>query len=180
LASLIGAITLRYLVDLPVAGSYLIGESVIELSYLKMVIGALMIFFSIIELIPQLLSLGALKKNIFLGGLLSGFFGGLSGHQGAFRSAFLSKADLTKEEFIATSNSIALLIDLFRLIVYYETFNFSALAYETDLLFIAIVCAFVGTYFGKKLLNKVTMSGIQKVVAYCLLLLGALFIAGLV
>lgn len=180
LASLLGAITLRYLADLPVAGSYLIGESTIELSYLKIVIGSLMIFFSLIELIPKLLPLGSIKKNIVLGGLLSGFFGGISGHQGAFRSAFLSKAELTKEEFIATSNSIALLIDLFRLIVYYETFNFSALAYQTDLLVVGIVCAFIGTYFGKKLLNKVTMSGIQKVVAYCLLLLGALFIAGLV
>lgn len=37
-----------------------------------------------------------------LGGLLSGFFGGLSGNQGALRSAFLLKAGLSKEAFIAT------------------------------------------------------------------------------
>jgi len=180
LASLLGALCLKYLADLPLAGMYFIGDKLIELSFLKIVIGTLMIFFSLIELVPQLLPLGSVKKNIVLGGVLSGFFGGISGHQGAFRSAFLSKADLTKEEFIATSNSIALLIDLFRIIVYYETFNFTALSYKSDLLVLGIVCAFVGTYFGKKLLNKVTMSGIQKVVAYCLLLLGALFIVGLV
>jgi uncharacterized membrane protein YfcA len=139
-----------------------------------------MILFSLIELTPKLLPLGSIKKNIVLGGLLSGFFGGISGHQGAFRSAFLSKAELTKEQFIATSNAIALLIDLFRLIVYYEAFNFSALAYQTDLLVVGIVCAFIGTFFGKKLLKKVTMNGIQKIVAYCLLFLGALFIVGLV
>src|SRR5574343_145865 len=180
LASLLGAITLKYLTELPIAGTYLIGESVIEISYLKIVIGSLMIFFSLIELIPQLLPLGSIKKNIVLGGLLSGFFGGISGHQGAFRSAFLSKAELSKEEFVATSNAIALLIDLFRIIVYYETFNFAALRYKTDLLEVGIVCAFVGTYLVKKLLNKVTMSGIQEIVAYCLFLLGSLFIAGLI
>jgi hypothetical protein len=32
---------------------------------------------------------------------LSGFFGGLSGHQGAFRRAFLIKP-LTKKSFLAT------------------------------------------------------------------------------
>jgi acyl-CoA reductase-like NAD-dependent aldehyde dehydrogenase len=37
-----------------------------------------------------------------VGGLLSGFFGGLSGHQGALRSVFLLRAGLTKESFIAT------------------------------------------------------------------------------
>lgn len=179
-ASLLGAFTLKYLTELPIAGTYLIGESVIEISYLKIVIGSLMIFFSLIELVPKLLPLGSLKKNVVLGGILSGFFGGISGHQGAFRSAFLSKAELSKEEFVATSNAIALLIDLFRIIVYYETFNFTALSYKTDLLVVGIVCAFVGTFFGKKLLNKATMSGIQKIVAYCLLLLGSLFIAGLI
>jgi len=37
-----------------------------------------------------------------LGGVVSGFFGGLSGNQGAFRSAFLLGAGLGKDAFIAT------------------------------------------------------------------------------
>lgn len=180
LASLLGALVLKSLAELPIAGSYLINESVIELSYLKIVIGSLMMFFALIEIVPQLMFFNNITKNIVLGGVLSGFFGGISGHQGAFRSAFLSKVELSKEEFIATSNSIALLIDLFRLAVYYETFNFSALNARTDLVVIGIVCAFIGTFSGKKLLKKVTMNGIQQIVAYSLLFLGVLFIFGLV
>ncbi len=38
---------------------------------------------------------------------MTGFFGGLSGMQGAMRSAFLAKSGLGKEAFIATGAVIA-------------------------------------------------------------------------
>src|SRR4030065_529039 len=42
-------------------------------------------------------------RYLVLGGALSGFCGGLSGNQGAFRSAFLIKAGLDKQAFVGTS-----------------------------------------------------------------------------
>ena len=56
-----------------------------------------------------------------LGGVISGFFGGLSGHQGLFRSAFLVKSGLSKNSFIATGVGIAVLVDITRLSVYGST-----------------------------------------------------------
>ena len=50
----------------------------------------------------------ALAAFLAAGGLLSGFLGGLSGHQGALRSAFLIKCGLSKEVFIASGVVIAL------------------------------------------------------------------------
>jgi hypothetical protein len=47
-----------------------------------------------------------------VGGILSGFFGGLSGIQGAIRSAFLVKSGLKKEAYIATGVVIACFVDI--------------------------------------------------------------------
>ena len=58
------------------------------------------------------------KDKLPLGGILSGFFGGLSGHQGALRSAFLIKAGLSKESFIVTGIVVSMFIDFTRLSVY--------------------------------------------------------------
>jgi hypothetical protein len=49
-----------------------------------------------------------------------------------------------------------------------------------SLLIVGIVFAFIGTYFGKQLVKKTTMKGIQKIVGVMLFVFGGLFIAGLV
>ena len=159
--------------------SYAIGEKTFHLTPLKMVIGFLMIFFAWFDLDPRFSGWSMDSKWIPLGGVLSGFFGGISGHQGAFRSAFLNKAGLTKEEFIGTSNAIALIIDISRIFVYVQTLDFVALSNEKNILVIGIIFAFLGTYFGKELLKKTTMKGIQRVVGVMLLILGTLFVGGI-
>jgi len=156
--------------------SYQIAEKTFSLTPLKMVIGFLMIFFAWFDLDPRFSGWSMDRKWIPLGGVLSGFFGGVSGHQGAFRSAFLNKAGLTKEEFIGTSNAIALIIDISRIFVYIQTLDFVALSNEKSILVTGILFAFLGTYFGKELLKKTTMKGIQRVVGMMLLILGALFV----
>jgi hypothetical protein len=49
----------------------------------------LMMVFALFELLPSLRKLTFSNRHLVIGGLLSGFFGGFSGHQGALRSAFL-------------------------------------------------------------------------------------------
>ena len=73
-------------------------------SLINLIIGVLIIFFSLFELIPFLKRIQFKENKLLLGGLISGFFGGVSGHQGALRSAFLIKLPLTKEQFVATGN----------------------------------------------------------------------------
>ena len=174
--ALVGSFLLKFIGDIDIVHSYEMNGHVYEMTYLKIVIGSLMLFFAWFDLDPRFANLQVKKEWIPLGGALSGFFGGVSGHQGAFRSAFLTKAGLTKEQFIGTSNAIALIIDLSRIIVYIETINFAALSDEKGILGAGILFAFVGTYFGKELVKKTTLKGIQKVVGALLFLLGTLFI----
>jgi uncharacterized membrane protein YfcA len=57
--------------------------------------------------------------------------------------------------------------------------NFAQLSGIKGVLLTGIVFAFVGTYFGKKLVKKTTLNGIKRIVGVCLLVLGGLFIGGL-
>lgn len=86
------------------------------MSVLKLVIGILIISFVVLELSPTFSKTALDRKWLPLGGMVSGFFGGLSGHQGAFRSMFLIKAGLEKEAFVATGVVLAVVVDLSRLV----------------------------------------------------------------
>ncbi len=103
--------------------------------------------------------------------MLSGFFGGLSGVQGAIRSAFLIKSGLTKEQYIATGVVIASLVDFTRLSVYASRFTSANLQQNTTLLIMATVSAIAGAYIGKKMLKKVTLHNIQLLVAIMLIII---------
>lgn len=169
--------------------TYELGGNAFELTRVKMTIGSLMMFFAWFDLDPRFDKLNVQKKYIPFGGMLSGFFGGLSGHQGAFRAAFLAKAGLTKEQFIGTSNAVSLVVDLARLSIY--IFGFVAITGEENkfmsaimnaktLLIVGIVFAFIGTYFGKKLVQKTTITRIQRVVGALLLVMGFLLLMGII
>jgi uncharacterized protein len=179
ISAVAGGFLLDYFGKVDSIHSYELAGKIFDVTLLKVVIGSLMIFFAWFDLDPRMAQITMDKKWIPLGGVLSGFFGGVSGHQGAFRAAFLTKAGLTKDEFIGTSNAIALIIDISRIFVYIKTLDFILLSEEKTLLLTGVIFAFVGTYFGKELLKKTTMKGIQKVVGAMLLILGALFIAGI-
>ena len=58
-----------------------------ETSGLNLVLGGLILLFALMELLPRLKDVQLSAKWLFPGGVISGFFGGLSGHQGALRSA---------------------------------------------------------------------------------------------
>jgi hypothetical protein len=115
-----------------------------------------------------------------IGGLLSGFFGGLSGHQGAFRSAFLIKAGLDKVSFVATGVIIASMVDITRIITYTGTVLTIQNWSNEYLLLYATISAFLGAYLGRKLLKKVTMRQVQNIVSGMLLLVAILLGFGLI
>jgi hypothetical protein len=94
------------------------GEPWHELNTVKEKIRELYEEVALFGLLPRFKTLAFDRKYLPLGGLLSGFFGGLSGLQGAMRSAFLIKAGLNKEAFIGTNTVSAVVVDVARLIVY--------------------------------------------------------------
>lgn len=119
-------------------------------------------------------------KSLTLGGILSGFFGGLSGNQGAIRSAFLIHTHLGKEAFIGTNAIIGAVIDLFRLVIYSWSFGQILIDIDKPLLAAAVGGALLGVFLGMILLKKVTIRFIQRIIVALLYFLGALLVIGII
>jgi hypothetical protein len=140
--------------------------------YLQQFIVALLIFFfSLFDLLPRLKRIQFSDRFLPIGGVLSGFFGGFSGHQGALRSAFLIKAGLSKEAFIATGIAIACFIDITRISVYTSRLSNSLTEQSVNLLLTALLAAFVGAFFGRKMLVKTTIDTLQTIVGVGMILI---------
>jgi uncharacterized membrane protein YfcA len=146
---------------------------------LKLIIGLLMLCFVAMDLFPERLSPRLKGNHELAGGLVSGFFGGLTGMQGALRSAFLIHAELTKEAFIATGVMIACLVDVARLIVYAERMGPATDTGNLPLLAVSCAAAFAGAYSGNRMLKKVTYRTVQRIVATLLAVFAALLILGI-
>ena len=65
-----------------------------EITSVKLVVALMMITFAIIEIIPKFKNLQFDTNKLIPGGLISGFFGGLSGHQGALRLPYREPSGL--------------------------------------------------------------------------------------
>ena len=138
-----------------------------------------MIAFAVFDLIPHFSRLKFAKKLIPLGGFLSGFFGGLSGNQGALRSAFLIKTGLKKEVFIGTTVVISSFVDLTRLSVYSSNLINIDLSAYSSLAFFSISSGIIGSLLGHKLLKKITYKFIRLLVAYLIIFLALGLLMGL-
>jgi uncharacterized protein len=160
--------------------SYSLWGNEYKIELMKLAIAILMVIFSLFEVVPKLNQWTVDKKFLPLGGLLSGFFGGISGHQGALRSAFLIRAGISKEKFIGTGVVTACLVDFTRISVYGT--NLSSLNFNENatVLFVATLAAFLGAYIGNKLLKKVTLKTVQLSVAAFLFVIALLLGAGII
>jgi uncharacterized protein len=156
------------------------GEKTFYITPLKCIIGVLLLIFALLELSPRFARWQVSENKMVAGGLLSGFFGGLSGHQGALRSAFLIKAGLSKEAFIATGVIIACMIDISRLSVYASRFGGLDADRHGGLMAVAIAAAFVGAVAGSRMLKKVTMKQVQWLVSVLLVTVALGLILGII
>ena len=179
LASIIGAWVLVNLPSEKTLFSYeLFGlESTVHL--VEFTIGIILLFFAIIELIPALKNIQFDASKLIIGGLLSGFFGGLSGHQGALRSAFLIKAGLSKEAFIGTAVVVSSLVDFSRISIYATRILDTGLTENSLLIIMATLSAMSGAFIGNKLLKKVTFKALQTTVAIMLIAISLALMSGL-
>jgi uncharacterized protein len=183
IAALLGASLLSYAAFFPIIRTYLLAGRTHEITVVKLIIGLIIIIFSCFELVPKFGSIVIDKKYMPIGGLLSGFFGGLSGNQGALRSMFLIKAGLNKEEFIGTNVASAVIVDFARLVVYgisLFTVQFSVFSSMGKLILAAAISAFIGAFLGKKLLNKITLRAVQALIGVMLIMLGVALSVGLI
>jgi len=178
--SFLGAKALFYLSGYELNYEYELFGSIHQVTLVKLVIAVLLFSFAVMELLPQTQKLEFKSAALVPGGILSGFFGGLSGNQGALRSAFLINCGLSKEAFIATGVAIACVVDITRLPVYFSGISFDNVANNSNILLIAVFSAFIGAFIGKKLLKKITLKTVQVVVAVMICMLAVALGLGLI
>jgi uncharacterized protein len=183
LFAILGAWLLTKLTWLPIITSYSLGNRVHEISAVKLVIGIVIIGFAMLDLIPKLRKMTFNPKYLPLGGIISGFFGGLSGNQGALRSAFLVKTGLNPKEFIGTNSICVVGVDIARIAVYGISFystNFSLIGNNTwYAVLVAILASCAGSLIGFRLIKRITIDTVRYIVGVLLLIIGAGISVGL-
>ncbi len=184
LAAFVGAFLLTVLSDQTALGSWSFFGRLASITPLRLVMGILILGFALVELLPSLRMIQAPVRWLPVGGAVSGFFGGLSGHQGALRAAFLSPLGLSPAEFASTQAVIGLLVDGARLVVYGWAFTVlrestGAGAIDWRIVGIATISAFAGAFLGKQLLPRVTFGALRLVVGGLLVIVGIALAAGI-
>lgn len=179
LASFIGAWLLGNLSKQSlVVAEYQLLQKTFFITWHGLIIGFVILFFSIVELSKKLSELSFSSKWMIPGGILTGFFGGLSGHQGALRSAFLLRMNLAKASFISTGVAIACLVDVARLSVY--SVHVSQISDNYVILIVAVLSAFLGAYFGNKLFQKTSIAFLKWFVGTFMLIISVLIMLGII
>ena len=180
LFAFLGAFLLNWLAVIPTLTSYQFGDRELAVTPVKLTIGLLILLFLFLEMSPVLSRITIKSSHLPLGGMISGFFGGLSGHQGAFRSMFLIKAGLDKTQFIATGVTLAVMVDVSRLLIYGSSLAGQSLGGQWALITAACIAAFLGSYLGNRLLTRLTFKSVQVVVSVLLAVVAVGLISGFI
>ncbi|RJQ69987.1 MAG: sulfite exporter TauE/SafE family protein [Desulfobacteraceae bacterium] len=185
LAAFAGAAALGYVAHFEEIARYSLGAKTAVITPIKLIMGVLMLMFALLELLPRLRKLTFDRKHLLVGGILSGFFGGFSGHQGALRSAFLAKAGVSTKAFVGTNAFIGFMVDLARIATYALMFLLAKASSplgsgQWPLILAGILAAFAGVMIGKRFLHKITMHTIQQITGVMLLGIACGLISGLI
>lgn len=183
--AIIGALLLEKVASIPAIYSYQFLGHTFSITPVKLLVAVIMAMFCAIEFLPATKDLAFNAKLIPIGGGVSGFFGGLTGHQGALRAAFLVRLGLDKETFVGTTILSSILIDLSRLAVYGATFftkDFITLLKQgkAGIILVGIASALVGAVVGYFLVKKSTLKFIHQVIGVLLIFYSIALGAGLI
>jgi len=179
-SALLGASLLLSLGDLPQLFSWSWDHYQFNVTATGLCIGLIMVFFAIRELTRKEKAKPIAEKWLPFGGVISGFFGGLSGHQGAMRSAFLIGSGLGKQAFIATGVAIACLVDFSRIGIYLFSDGSGMTEVPLKLTVAAVLSAFAGAFLGRRYLEKVTLRRLHQWVGWMLLIAGIAIAVGII
>ncbi len=180
MAAFLGSKLLLYLGHWKPFLSYTAFGQSFDIVPINLILAILLLFFALMDMLPYFNRWQFGKDKLIVGGFLSGFFGGLSGHQGALRSAFLIKSGLSKEVFIGTAVVVSACVDFTRLGVYASRLTSDILTQNITLLSIATLAAMSGAYLGNRWLKKVTFKKLQVFVAIMLMIISLALGFGLI
>ena len=183
-AAAVGAWLLLRLSDVRALAHYTLAGREAEITVVKLSIAVLIAIFAVVELSPVTRRFGFAPRWLPAGGVVMGFFGGLSGHQGALRSVFLLRQGLSKQAFIGTGVVCAVLVDLVRLAVYGRSMPLllsgpEAVA-QAPLVVAATLAALAGAWFGARMLGRITLGFVRKLVGAMLVMLALALATGLI
>ncbi len=150
------------------AGAFL--SKYIDPTYLSFTLSIFLIALSLLFLIFKKIVIAASTKNAIIGGSLSGLSAGILGTGGAIRGITMAAFNLSKDTFIATSAVVDLMVDLSRTVIYY--YNGYIHKHDLYLIPILIVVAILGTWIGKKTLDKMSQEQFKKIVLLLILAIG--------
>jgi len=168
-AAFVGAYLLTHFDDFTMTSIQLFGKS-LDIKAMNLTFGIVLSTFALIELIPTW-GISFSKQKLWIGGVISGFFGGLSGHQGALRTAFLVKYKLEKNVFIATGIVVALTIDIVRSSVYFSDLS-KVDNINWRFVLISLIAALLGAISGRYFLQKIKLDTLNIIVSIGMLVFG--------
>ncbi|MCB0395400.1 MAG: sulfite exporter TauE/SafE family protein [Flavobacteriales bacterium] len=153
---------------LVIVGAYF--SSLFRSDVLEFLLAIFLILLSAALLLFPQLKLKATQGNAIGSGMLSGIIAGMLGTGGAIRGIALTVFHLKTEVFIATSAMIDLGVDLSRSVVYV----LEGYVHRKEMLLIPmlLVASVVGTYTGKRILEKLSEEQFRKIVLVLVLFTG--------
>ncbi len=138
---------------------------------LTAVLGVLLILSGFSELRRRAFPIPDATSWRMVGGLLSGFFGGLVGNQGGIRSAALLGFRLDPKKFVATATAVALIVDSVRLPFYLMNYHHALRGVALQVA-LSTVGVFIGTFWGVKILKQIPEQSFRQIVGVLLIVLG--------
>ena len=143
---------------------------------LLLVVGVALIVLPILSVTERWTNIRLPDTEDRIGGFGSGFFGGLTGHQGALRAMFLQKRLPDKVAYAATASILALAVDLTRIPIYIM-FEGSAILDEYILIPCLVLSAILGVNLGKLWLTKWKQTHIRSGILVAIVASGIMYIA---
>lgn len=180
LSAIVGASLLINILKVKFTVNYILFGHSFNIKPVNFVVGLIIIGFVLFELIPKFKNISFSDSFLPVGGVLSGFFGGLSGNQGAFRSIFLVKSNLSSAEFIATNAVIGILVDITRLLIYKIQLPLSLFKSNIYLIIAVSFFAVLGSFIATRFIKKIRIQTIRTIVAIMLLTIGFALLTGVI
>lgn len=146
-----------------VFGAILAGRA--DPNVLKMILGIVLFLFALYSIFSPIIISTSKPWVNRLGGAASGFTAGLIGTWGVLRGTFMQAFHLPKEQYIATIASIALIVDITRIPIYFwQWFLDKSYLWMIPVLFLI---AFVWSRTGKQIVKKLPEVFFRKLILLC-------------
>jgi uncharacterized membrane protein YfcA len=150
-------------------------NTAVEADPLLLIVGVALVVLPLLSISERWTNVRLPDAEDRIGGFGSGFFGGLTGHQGALRAMFLQKRLPNKTEYAATAAVLALVVDVTRVPVYVALEGWQIL--DAGWLIVGLVLAAVfGVQLGKRWLKKWKSDTIRNGILVAIVASGVLYI----